>query len=124
MQIGLSDRSFLYDFMDFNMDSEKQMVHSAKSPTSSNSPDDVKRSARGIKLEPQPTDDPNDPLNWPLSKKATILAIICLSSFAGVAQGGANVSGVVVQSFTYHVGTGAMVDSVSFTHHLVLATFR
>jgi hypothetical protein len=91
-------------------------LDSEKRPESASTPVHVKRSKDGIKLEPQPSDNPNDPLNWPMSKKITILGIICLSSFAGVAQGGANVSGVVVQSFTYHASVGAMVDSVSLRY--------
>lgn len=94
-------------------DHEKMVEPTTKSPTSSTSPLDVKRNKHGIKLEPQPSDDPHDPLNWPESKKIRILAVLCLSAFAGVAQGGANVSGIVVQSFTYHVSPLAMVNSVS-----------
>ncbi|EEH37857.2 member of major facilitator superfamily multidrug-resistance protein [Paracoccidioides lutzii Pb01] len=33
-----------------------------------------------IILVPQPSDDPNDPLNWPLHKRDTILAILSLAS--------------------------------------------
>lgn len=96
------------------MGAAEDLSHEAKSPTNSSSgPTEVKYSTDGIKLEPQPTDDPRDPLNWPAFKKAYILAILCLSTFAGVAQGGVNVSGVVVQSFTYHVEVPAMINSVS-----------
>lgn len=97
------------------MDSTKEAPHEARSPISSTAPTEIKYSKDGIKLEPQPSDDPKDPLNWPTSKKAYMLAILCASTFAGVAQGGANVSGVVVQSFTYHVEVPAMINSVSST---------
>jgi len=33
-----------------------------------------------IVLSPQPSEDPNDPLNWPLWKKEMIIAILCLGS--------------------------------------------
>jgi hypothetical protein len=33
-----------------------------------------------IVLSPQPSDDPNDPLNWPLWKKDMIIAILCLGA--------------------------------------------
>lgn len=83
--------------------SEKHIAEaSSQSPSSDESLHDVKRNSRGIKLEPQPSDDPKDPLNWPMTKKAGILAILCLSAFAGTAQGGANVSG------------GRSIRSVSF----------
>ena len=32
-------------------------------------------------LIPQPSDDPNDPLNWSAAKKAVILAVITAASF-------------------------------------------
>ena len=33
-----------------------------------------------IVLSPQPSEDPNDPLNWPLWKKETIIWILCLGA--------------------------------------------
>jgi MFS family permease len=33
-----------------------------------------------IVLSPQPSEDPNDPLNWPLWKKEVIIAILCLGA--------------------------------------------
>jgi hypothetical protein len=33
-----------------------------------------------IVLSPQPSEDPNDPLNWPMWKKELIVAILCLGS--------------------------------------------
>ena len=29
---------------------------------------------------PQPSEDPNDPLNWPKSKKLTVLGITCMGA--------------------------------------------
>ncbi len=37
---------------------------------------DVAVSKNGLKLQPQPTADPLDPLNWTSLKKHTILAIV------------------------------------------------
>ena len=34
-----------------------------------------------IVLAPQPSDDPNDPLNWPFSKKIIIVAILMFGAF-------------------------------------------
>lgn len=42
--------------------------------------DNVKHSSDGIILVPQPSDDPNDPLNWPLWRRDLIIAILCLMS--------------------------------------------
>lgn len=94
------------------MEVEKSQQHAKTTVSSDATQFEVKRSKHGVKLEPQPSDDPQDPLNWSMRRKITILGVICLSAFAGIAQGGANVSGVVVQSFTYHKSVGAMVDSV------------
>lgn len=66
----------------------------------------------GVKLEPQPSDDPQDPLNWPMSKKCINLAILCLGSFAGTAQSGANSAGVVVQAMVYGVPPSDMINTV------------
>ena len=37
---------------------------------------DIAISKDGVKLHPQPTADPLDPLNWSFAKKHTILAIV------------------------------------------------
>ena len=37
---------------------------------------DIRISKDGVKLHPQPTADPLDPLNWSFAKKHTILAIV------------------------------------------------
>jgi len=95
------------------MEAERYHKQDAKTGFSDALAHEVKRSQHGIKLEPQPSDDPEDPLNWPMRKKILILGVIGLSAFTGVAQAGANISGIVVQSLTYHVSVGAMVDSVS-----------
>lgn len=45
-----------------------------------------------IVLSPQPSDDPNDPLNWSSWKKEVIVAILCLGAMLNA---GTNVSGAV-----------------------------
>jgi hypothetical protein len=42
-----------------------------------------------IVLSPQPSEDPNDPLNWPQLKKEAIIAILCLGAMLNA---GTNVS--------------------------------
>ncbi|MCJ1373889.1 hypothetical protein MMC20_005119 [Loxospora ochrophaea] len=37
----------------------------------------------GIRLVPQPSDSPGDPLNWSLAKKITLTFVLCLAAFAG-----------------------------------------
>ncbi|KIX96929.1 uncharacterized protein Z520_07043 [Fonsecaea multimorphosa CBS 102226] len=41
-----------------------------------------------IVLSPQPSDDPNDPLNWPLLKKEAIIWILCFGSMLNAATNG------------------------------------
>jgi MFS family permease len=41
-----------------------------------------------IVLSPQPSDDPNDPLNWSILKKESILAILCLGAMLCAATNG------------------------------------
>ncbi|KAH8796970.1 serine/threonine kinase 16 [Hyaloscypha sp. PMI_1271] len=41
-----------------------------------------------IVLSPQPSDDPNDPLNWPLWKKDMIIAILCLGAMLNAGTNG------------------------------------
>jgi MFS family permease len=46
-------------------------------------PDDavLKKSAEGIVLIPQPTDDPRDPLNWSVWKKRTVMIMLAITAF-------------------------------------------
>ncbi|KAI9695510.1 MAG: hypothetical protein M1836_006427 [Candelina mexicana] len=48
-------------------------------------------------LVPQPTDDPNDPLNWSWRKKHVILLVVSLSSFLADYSGTAAVPCIVLQ---------------------------
>ncbi|OQV05803.1 hypothetical protein CLAIMM_10473 [Cladophialophora immunda] len=41
-----------------------------------------------IVLSPQPSEDPNDPLNWPLLKKEIMIAILCLGSMLNAGTNG------------------------------------
>ncbi|RPB28876.1 MFS general substrate transporter [Terfezia boudieri ATCC MYA-4762] len=40
-----------------------------------------------VLLVPQPSDDPNDPLNWPLWKRDVMLVLLCLESIIAVSLG-------------------------------------
>lgn len=42
-----------------------------------------------IVLAPQPSEDPNDPLNWPMWRKELIIGILCLGAMLNA---GTNVS--------------------------------
>ncbi|KUJ16570.1 serine/threonine kinase 16 [Mollisia scopiformis] len=41
-----------------------------------------------IVLSPQPSDDPNDPLNWPMWKKELIVAVLCLGTMLNAGTNG------------------------------------
>ncbi|OQU96072.1 hypothetical protein CLAIMM_02208 [Cladophialophora immunda] len=62
----------------------------------------LKTNKKGLVLVPQPTDDPQDPLNWPRSKKVVTLALVSLVSFSTSLQAVANNSGFFVQGEIYH----------------------
>jgi hypothetical protein len=62
---------------------------------------DLRRSASGIVLEPQPTSDPADPLNWPMWRKVMTLAIVTSSAFIALAEATANQTGFVFQAELY-----------------------
>lgn len=55
----------------------------------------------GIKLIPQPTNDPADPLNWSTPKKLLTLFIVTLAGFIGLTQTVAANSGYFVQAELY-----------------------
>ena len=63
-----------------------------------------------IVLVPQPSDDPNDPLNWPATKKLTVTIILCFGGimFACVISGLLN-PGVVVIATEYGRPIGDIV---------------
>ena len=48
-------------------------------------------------LVPQPSDDPDDPLNWSWTKKHTILFIVAFTAFLGDYASAAGVPTIVVQ---------------------------
>jgi hypothetical protein len=41
----------------------------------------LKFDSKGLPLVPQPSDDPNDPLNWPTRKKMPIVAMMATIAF-------------------------------------------
>ncbi|GAB7348120.1 hypothetical protein MBLNU459_g6138t1 [Dothideomycetes sp. NU459] len=59
-------------------------------------------------LIPQPSDDPNDPLNWSWFKKHMILFIVGLSSFLGDFGSGAGIPCIVLQGAEWHMSPNAV----------------
>ena len=54
-------------------------------------------------LVPQPSDDPNDPLNWPPWKKNLILLVISISAFMGDFQAGVAIPCIIPQAVEWHL---------------------
>ena len=73
----------------------------------------IKRTRSGLKLEPQPTDDPRDPLNWPISKKVCTLAILSFASFTGIGQATCNQGSLVIQGELYSKTPTQVANSIS-----------
>ncbi|KAF9890432.1 hypothetical protein FE257_005837 [Aspergillus nanangensis] len=63
--------------------------------------DRQKHGKNGILLVPQPSDNPEDPLNWPTSKKLRVLMIVNLAAFSGTAQALINAAGFHPQAELY-----------------------
>ena len=77
----------------------------------------ILKTSHGIILVPQPSEDPKDPLNWPMSKKILTLGIISFASFIGLSQSLANQSGFFPQALLYHkkpVQLSYSVDILTF----------
>ncbi|CZT20662.1 uncharacterized protein RCC_06520 [Ramularia collo-cygni] len=77
----------------------------------SNTPTSTEQTTKtNIRLEPQPSTDPLDPLNWPLRSKILTLAILSLCGFAGGCIALANQYGIVIQAATYHNKTATQLS--------------
>ncbi|KAI7198418.1 MFS general substrate transporter [Hortaea werneckii] len=74
-----------------------------------------RREAASSRKQPEPSNDPNDPLNWPLSAKITTYGTICLFSFI------ANVNG---SNFTVAVKQLANHFHTDLTHSTFLLGFN
>ncbi|KAF8464568.1 major facilitator superfamily domain-containing protein [Kalaharituber pfeilii] len=70
-----------------------------------------------IVLVPQPTDDPNDPLNWPLWKRDMILFLLCLISIMAATLGPILAANAITVLFAFETG----IDGVALLtgYHLV-----
>lgn len=68
-------------------------------------PGTPRKEENGVTLIPRPSDDPRDPLNWPMSKKVLIVAAICLAAFSGFVSPLAGQLTVQPQSVLYHKTT-------------------
>jgi hypothetical protein len=129
--------------VELKQDGAKEEIENASSLAGGE--EDVTKYRGGIALVPQPSDDPDDPLvctllhgfshslhvcisfeaktppqNWPQRKKYTILAILCLSAFSGMASPLANQLGLVAQSKLY----GRPIVEISYSVSSVQQSWR
>ncbi|RAK95509.1 polyamine transporter [Aspergillus ibericus CBS 121593] len=74
----------------------------------------LKTTPDGLVLDPQPSDNPNDPLNWEPSKKNLTLAIWALACFVCEATCLTNTQGSYLQVPLYHKTATQISLSVSF----------
>ncbi|OBT70575.1 hypothetical protein VF21_10335, partial [Pseudogymnoascus sp. 05NY08] len=72
-----------------------------------------KRSSKNVVLIPQPSDDEDDPLNWPIRKKIIIFACICLAGFAGQMSPNSNQLTFVLQIPTYGKTQADLLNTVA-----------
>lgn len=71
------------------------------------------KSGNVVVLIPQPSDDPEDPLNWPMLKKITIFACVCLAGFAAQMSPNSNMLTFMEQVPAYHKTPADLLNSVA-----------
>ncbi|BCS01081.1 uncharacterized protein AKAW2_51422S [Aspergillus luchuensis] len=76
----------------------------------------LKTTPDGLVLDPQPSDDPNDPLNWKPSRKARVLSIWAIACFSSQATAMTNMQGSYLQAPLYHKTATQISLAVSSTH--------
>jgi len=72
---------------------------------------------KAVTLIPRPSDDPRDPLNWPMSKKVGLTGVLCLAVFAGFTAPLAGQLNVKSQSVLYKQSTTHIAWQVSHLAH-------
>ena len=88
------------------------MIELAEEATKNDGKDTLKHATSQLVLVPQPSDNPADPLNWPMSKKVLTLGLVSLSSFIGITQALANQSGFFAQARVYQKSATELSYSV------------
>lgn len=63
----------------------------------------LKKSKKGVVLIPQPTDDPEDPLNWPGWKKGLILLVLAVNACTSDYSAATGASALIPQAQEWHV---------------------
>lgn len=63
----------------------------------------LKKDATGRVLIPQPSDDPNDPLNWPVWRKRLVLVMLAVASFTCDYSAATGATALLVQAEQWHI---------------------
>jgi hypothetical protein len=63
----------------------------------------LKKSKKGVVLIPQPTEDPDDPLNWPRWKKSLILLVIAVNACTADYSAATGASALIPQAGQWHI---------------------
>lgn len=63
----------------------------------------LKKSSKGVVLIPQPTDDPQDPLNWPRWKKSAILLVVAVNACTADYSAATGGSALLPQAQEWHI---------------------
>ncbi|KUJ11873.1 putative polyamine transporter [Mollisia scopiformis] len=64
-----------------------------------------KRSKKGLLLRPQPSNDPNDPLNWPALEKYSTYLTVCFFAFLGLVNSSNFTVAIVPVAKEFHTTT-------------------
>ncbi|KAH8432688.1 uncharacterized protein LDX57_010315 [Aspergillus melleus] len=92
---------------------EKVPSMDVRAASSSDGSEHSKKNDNGIVLVPQPSDDPEDPLNWSTKRKLIIFASICLAGFAAQMSPNSNQLTFVYQVPAYHKTQLDLLNSVA-----------
>ncbi|KAL2415722.1 hypothetical protein ABEF95_004306 [Exophiala dermatitidis] len=63
----------------------------------------LKKSKKGVVLIPQPTNDPEDPLNWPAWKKGLILLVLAVNACTADYSAATGASALIPQAQEWHI---------------------
>lgn len=77
----------------------------------------VKRNHDQVILLPRPTESPNDPLNWPMRRKVTIMLSLNLAVFSGFCGPLAGQLNLYQQAKLYHKTTVEITYAVGALPH-------
>lgn len=73
----------------------------------------LKKDSTGRVLIPQPSDDPNDPLNWPVWRKRLVLVMLAIASFTCDYSAATGASALLAQAAQWHISPNEVNHSTA-----------